>query len=65
MAMAEEAVSVESTQRMEEEDVMKEETGAVKKIADSSSEVVVAALSLAICWNDYDEHRFCLASLDV
>lgn len=49
MAIALEAVSDESTQRMEEAGVRKEDTGAVRKIADSFSEVVVAALSVAIC----------------
>jgi hypothetical protein len=48
--MADEAVSVGSTQRMEEAGVTKEETGAARKRADSSEEVVVAALSVAICW---------------
>lgn len=54
VAMAEDAVSVESTHRMDEEDVIKEETGAVRKIADSSSDVVMAALSPAICLIDDD-----------
>ena len=48
-AMAEEAVSDESTQRMDEAGVRKEETGAVRKMADSASDVVVAARSVAIC----------------
>lgn len=49
MAIALEAVSVASTQRMEDAGVKKEETGAARKLADSVSEVVVAALSVAIC----------------
>jgi len=49
LAMASEAVSLESTQTMEEAGVTKEDTGAAIKLADSASEVVVAARSVAIC----------------
>jgi hypothetical protein len=56
MAMALDAVSLASTQRMEDDGVKKEETGAARKLADSASDVVVAALSVAICvYNEMQE----------